>query len=65
MSSVLPLSTVEHTTLAVDDTIFNENLHNLYERRVLGTRECLEALDYERTKILNRQALIQSMRNKV
>jgi len=58
MSSVLPLPTVEHTTLAVDDTVFNENLHTLYERRVLGTKELLDALDYERTKLLNRHSLI-------
>ena len=65
VSSVLPDPTMEHTTLAVDDTLFNENLEALYERRILGVREVLETLDFERSKILNRSQLISTLRKKI
>ena len=58
-------TTQEHTTLAVDDTRFNENLHSLYERRVAGAREQIERLEYERARVRGRQGLIQNIRRKV
>jgi hypothetical protein len=38
--------------------MFNENLHSLFERRVLASKDFLDTLEYEWAKLHNRQALI-------
>jgi hypothetical protein len=59
LSSVIPqVPTHQHTTLAVDDTLFNENLGQLFDRRLLAAQALLDTLDYERGKLHNRHQLI-------
>ena len=64
LSSVLPMPTTiaptEHQTL--DDSTFTQNLQALYDRRLTGARQALDALEYERSKLFARADMIKTLR---